>query len=106
MRDALDLVDPVIQARDVLESFLADQLLVTDWRATLTVAADRFVELGAARSDETMSALGRRVGVLADDRLGGDRRALTEAVAAELAELLDDVQIPGVPRPEDEEWGF
>jgi hypothetical protein len=99
------LYGPVVGVRDVLESFLADRVLIADWHEILTAASGRFVELGALWSDIEMDALGHRVESLANRGLD-DEPALTQRVASEMERLLDEVRVPGVPRPDDEDWSF
>jgi len=105
MRDATAMFEPVVEVRDVLESFLVNGVLVTDWHATLTDASGRFESLGELWSDAEIVQLGRQVRVLAIEGLGR-QDALTRFVASEVERLLDEVRVPGQPRPDDQNWGF
>lgn len=104
MQQAVELFGPVVEVRDVLESFLHDRVLVTDWRQRLTEASRQFIEVGDESVDLDVVELGRRVALLAKSDLATS--SLTSAVAADIRRLLDDVRVPGVPRPDDEDWSF
>lgn len=105
MQQATALFGPVIEVRDVLESFLRDAVLVSGWRQTLTEASHQFATLGAQRTDAELADLGRRIAVLAESELSQDR-TLTRNVAGDIESLVDRVRVPGLPRPEDADWSF
>ena len=98
------LFGPIIEVRDVLESYLRDRILVVDWHDRLTEASTQFIELGSGSTDD-IAGLGGRVAALAGAGLDKDY-GLTRAVAAELERLLDEVRVPNLPRPEDQDWAF
>lgn len=99
------LFEPIVDIRDVLESFLHDEILLGDWQATLGAAGARLLELGRAWSDNELVQLGQLTEHLAADRLT-DEATLARAAADNIAQMLEQVRIPGVPRPEDEDWSF
>jgi hypothetical protein len=99
------LFGPIVEARDVLESYLCDRILVVDWHQRLTEASRQFIELGSSSPNEDIAALGGRVAVLAESGLE-QAQDLTREVAAELERLLDQVHVPDLPRPEDPDWAF
>jgi hypothetical protein len=105
MREPALLFEPIVDIRDVLESFLVSEVIVTDWQATLTAASARLVQLGRAWSDTDLLELGRVTEELAAEPLGTDS-ALARIAADSAARVLEQVRIPGVPRPEDEDWSF
>lgn len=105
MRDTSAMFEPVVEVRDVLESFLADGVLIDGWRQALTDASDRFGRLATLWSDDEMLGLGRRVETLAAHGLPA-QDVLTRSVASDMARLLSQVRAPGIPRPDDEDWGF
>jgi hypothetical protein len=105
VREAAVVFGPIVEVRDVLESFLADRVLIADWQETLEAASRCFVQLGTLWSDPEMDDLGRRLESLANRGLD-DEPALTQRVASDVERLLDRMRVPGVPRPEDEEWAF
>jgi hypothetical protein len=87
VRDVTVLYEPTVGVRDVLSD-----------------AAQRFVELGDAWGDSKTTRLGQRVALLAANGL--DDVAVTRAIAADIESLLDATRVPGIPRPEDDYWGF
>lgn len=105
MRQATALFGPMVEVRDVLESFLRDEVLVPGWRETLTEAAHQFTELGTPPSDSKLADLGQRIAVLAQSELHQER-TLARAVAADVESLVDRVRVPDMPRPEDTDWSF
>lgn len=105
MREPALLFEPIVDIRDVLESFLVSAVVVSDWQATLTGASARLVELGHAWSDSDLLELGRATEELAAEPLGANSR-LARIAADNAARVLEQVRIPGVPRPEDDDWSF
>jgi hypothetical protein len=105
MQQAAVLFGPIVEVRDVLESFLQDGVRVADWRQRLSDASRQFVELGhRADGDPQLISLGRRIAELAGSELGTN--PLTTALAGDIADLLDEVRVPGLPQPEDDDWTF
>ncbi|GAB7143019.1 hypothetical protein [Mycobacterium riyadhense] len=105
MREPAMLYEPIIEVRDVLESFLADDIVLADWQDTLSAASVRLFELGVAWSDPDVVELSRMTRQLAGEGLTGDL-SLARLAANNVARLLENVRIPGVPRPEDDNWAF
>lgn len=105
MQQATVLFGPIVEVRDVLESFRHDHVLVADWRQRLTDASQQFVDLSNHMADPRRFAeLGDRVARLAAADLASS--PLTNSVAAEVEHLLDEVTVPGRPGPENEDWTF
>jgi hypothetical protein len=105
MREPALVLEPIVDIRDVLESFLVDEVLLSDWQGTLASASARLLELGRAWSDAELLELGRVTKLLSAKRLASDS-ALARVAADNAARVLDAVRIPGFPRPEDEDWAF
>ena len=105
MREPALLFEPIVAIRDVLESFLVSEVVVGDWQITLAAASARLVELGCAWSDSDLLELGRITEELAAEPLGADS-ALARIAADSAAKVLNQVRVPGVPRPEDDDWAF
>jgi hypothetical protein len=59
MREPALLFEPIVEIRDVLESFLVSAVLVSDWQGTLAAASARLLELGREWSDDDLIELGR-----------------------------------------------
>ncbi|BBY06380.1 hypothetical protein [Mycobacterium noviomagense] len=105
MREPALLFEPIVDIRDVLESFLVNEVVVTDWQETLAAAAARLSELGRAWSDTDLLELARVTQELSAERLDADS-ALVRIAADGAAKMLDQARVPGVPRPEDDDWAF
>jgi hypothetical protein len=105
MREAIALFEPTIEARDVLESFLSDRVLLDGWKSTLTKASARFTELADLWSDSEIARLGRSLKTLAVRGLEEDVE-LAESASSDVAKLLTQVRVPGVPDPQDSNWQF
>jgi len=105
MREPVKLFEPIVEVRDVLESYLVDDVVVADWRESLSSASTRFLELGKAWSDTDVLELGRMTRKLAGDGLATNL-TLAQMAGEMAARLLDEVRVPGVPRPEDDDWSF
>lgn len=99
------LFAPVVDTREVLESFLADQVLLPGWRETLAAAGAQIARLGRQTSDAELSDLGDDVTALSQIDLA-DALPRVQRVAAAVAGLLRALRVPGLPRPEDENWSF
>jgi hypothetical protein len=72
MRESAMLFEPIVNIRDVLESFLVDRVVLGDWRGTLASASARLVELGRAWSDNDLLELGHVTKHLAAESLLAD----------------------------------
>lgn len=105
MREPAQLFQPIVDIRDVLESFLVNRVVLGDWQLTLTSASARLLELGQAWSDGDLLELGHVTERLAAQDLLADS-ALTRTAAHGAARVLDQVRVPGIPRPDDEDWTF
>ena len=105
MREATALFAPTVEARDVLESFLSDQILIDDWAETLRAASAQFGELGTRWSDDEITHLAERLKLLASHGLDEEVR-LAESVAVDIATLLDQVAVAGNPGPDSDGWQF
>lgn len=105
MQQVAVLFGPIVEVRDVLESFLRDGVRVSDWRQRLIDASRQFSELGRdTDSDPRLIHLGDRIAELAASELETSR--LTRTLASEIESLLDEVRVPGLPLPEDDDWAF
>jgi hypothetical protein len=105
MREPALLFEPIVDIRDVLESFLVSEVLLSGWQRTLEAAAARLVELGNDWSDTDLVELGQVAEQLAAKSLVSEP-VLARSAADDIARMLDQVRIPGVPRPQDEDWSF
>ncbi len=89
MQYDVELADPLVDVRDVVETFRSCGVTAPNWHGTLAdavAALDRLPQ--AAQVDARLPHLIPRLRLL-------------------LAHgLLERTRIPGIPRPEDDDWGF
>ncbi|MEV7092970.1 hypothetical protein AB0M80_08975 [Amycolatopsis sp. NPDC051045] len=102
--DQAALYGPIVEARDVVESYLRNRVVVAGWRLKLSEASRQFVALGEEALDADMKALGGRIDLLAKSDL--TETDLARTVSADLERLLVEVRVPGLPKPEDDDWAF
>ena len=106
MQYDIELADPLVEVRDVVESFRCCGVTPADWHQVL------------ARAIATLDQLPQEVGVerrlpdllphlrtLLTTGLGNTPKVLDE-VAAQVAAALQQTRIPGIPRPDEEDWSF
>lgn len=105
MQQPTALFGPLVEVRDVLESFLRDHVVVADWRNRLVQAARQFIEVDDGQPDDVIPSLGRRVADIAASELESET-PLIRSVARDVETLMDNVRVPDLPRPEDEDWSF
>ena len=99
------LFEPIVDVRDVVQSYLNDRVLIGGWRGTLSKASARLVELGGRWSDDEVLELGTNVGLLATGSFQSDGELALD-VARKLDAILDGLRIPGIPMPGDADWTF
>ena len=101
-----ELADPLADVRDVVESFRSFGIAPADWRRTL---ADAATTLDRLRTEQTIRAylpdLLQNLRILLSSSLASDRRILDE-VADQVAATLSQTKVPGIPNPEEDDWGF
>ncbi len=105
MRDAADLADPLLDVRDVVESFRSYRVTPPDWDETLRHAIAALSRLQAlARVSVLLAGLLPDLDLLLTDGLDSSPQVV-EKVATQVANLLEETTIPG-PAPEDDDWSF
>ena len=105
--DTVELARPVIEVRELVETFRSCRVVVDGWADTLREAVAVMTAF-ERRHPGTVPALAR---VIADVevllRAGWDDPQLLDAMSAALVELLPAVVPAGIPRPDDERtWAF
>jgi hypothetical protein len=105
MQYATDLADPLLEVRDVVESFRSYQVIPPGWDETLRHAIAALSRLQASAQVSVLPA-----GLLPDLDLlvtaGLDRSSqVVDKVATQVADVLKETTIPG-PAPEDDDWSF
>ncbi|MBV9141257.1 MAG: hypothetical protein JO115_10120 [Pseudonocardiales bacterium] len=106
MSDATDVAGPLIDIRDVLETFRRHQILIADWAAVLSNAAKALDQVSAdVVAPSALIQLAAQLRMLLANGLPADAETV-DRVADETQRLLSQTRIPGIPRPEDEHWEF
>jgi hypothetical protein len=106
MQDDVELADPLVEVRDVVESYRCCGVTPTDW--------DRVLD----RAITTLDQLPQEVGIayrlpdllphlriLLTGGLGSAPNVVDE-VSAQVAAALSQARVPGIPRPDQDYWGF
>lgn len=104
MADASQLADPLVDAREVLEAFRVYGLEVPEWRRRLTDAATA-LRPSAVDANSPQGQLAATFMILVRDGLSS-HVDLVRGSADQVADLVDAIHIDGLPRPDDEYWGF
>jgi hypothetical protein len=105
MQYAADLADPLLDVRNVVESYRSHHVTPPDWDETLRHAVAVLTRLQAsAQVNTVLSALLPALGFLLTDGLDSSP-LLVEKVATQVANILKEITIPG-PTLEDDDWSF
>jgi hypothetical protein len=106
-QDTVELARPIIEVRELVESFRSCHVVVDGWADTVREAV-AVMTVFERRHPGTLPALARfiaDVDVLL--RVGWDDEQLLDTVSAALVALLPAVVPAGIPRPDDERtWAF
>lgn len=98
------LYDPIVETREVLESYRVHGVLVAGWRATLKDASEQLIEFGTAAADQDLVSLGEGVRSLVEGGIAEqDDRA--RALAGQVADRLDQLNKSELPESE-ADWAF
>lgn len=99
------LYEPLLDAREVIQTYIGSEVLVDDWRETLESASRRLAAAAAGDKGPSIRDLAAELQDLTETGLSS-RRPTVERVAMQLGELVSEVRVPGIPKPEDDDWGF
>ena len=106
MQYGAELADPLVDVRDVLESFRTYGVTPVDWRDTLRGAAAALDELSPkAQLNQLLPGLVIHLNQLLADGLTNHMK-IVEDVADQVAVVLRSVEIPDLPKPQDPDWSF
>jgi hypothetical protein len=106
MQNAAELADPLVEIRDVVESFRTCRLLLPDWDTVLGQAVAALSRFGpSAEAEALFSGLLPNLRLLMAEGLRSAPQIVDE-VAQQVASALKQTKVPGIPAPEDEDWSF
>jgi hypothetical protein len=93
-------------ARDVIESYRQSHITISGWNTLLEEASQAFARL-SEHPDGSMplAQLARMLDVAVQARLQVDQETL-DWLSHELRTIVTNTRVPGIPRPEDEDWSF
>lgn len=104
-----DLVRSAANARDAIESYRRSRIVISGWDTLLQDAVESFTRISAQRpvvgEAVALAQLARTLQDVVDARLKVDRETLDQLSRA-LRSIVTEIRIPGIPRPEDEDWAF
>jgi hypothetical protein len=105
MQYAADLADPLLDVRNVVESFRSYHVTPPDWDETLRYAIAALTRLlASAQVEAALSGLLPDLDSLLTYGLDSSPQVV-EKVATQVASILKGTTIPG-PTPEDADWSF
>ena len=106
MEHAADLADPLVDVRDVVESFRSNHLTLLDWDQTLRRVVTALSQLPPqAQVDVLLPGLVSNLRLLLTAGLENVPQVV-DMVAAQVAAALEQTRVPGIPAPEDDDWSF
>jgi hypothetical protein len=101
-----ELADPLVDVRDVVESFRSFGVTPKGWRRTLTHAAKALDQLPTElKLKVPLPELLPDIRILLSSGLSNSPEVVDE-VADRVAVVLNQARIPGIPRPEEGDWDF
>lgn len=105
MQYAADLAEPLLEVRDVVESFRSYRITPPDWDETLRHAIAALRRLQASAQVNVLPAgLVPDLDLLLTDGLDSSPQVVAK-VATQVAVVLEETMIPG-PTPQDDDWSF
>ena len=106
MERGADLADPLVDVRDVVESFRSSHLTLPGWDQTLRQVVTALSQLPSqAQVDVLLPGLVPDLRLLLTAGLGNVPEVV-ERVAARVAAALEQTRVPGIPAHEDADWSF
>jgi hypothetical protein len=106
MQHDIELADPLVEVRDVVESFRCCGVTPTDWQQVLGQAVATLDRLPQeAGVEHRLPDLLPHLRTLLTRGLGGAPTVLEE-VSAQVATVLQQARLPGIPSPDEEDWSF
>ncbi len=106
MQHSAALADPLVDIRDVVESFRSCHVVLPDWDQTLRraiAALDRLTP--PDQVDAVLPGLLPNLRIVLAEGLRGAPHVVNE-VADQVAAVLAETRTPGIPGPDDDDWAF
>jgi len=107
-----DLVRSAVMARDVIESYRRSHVMIAGWSSQLEEAAQSLTRIsalpriaGEAVPPAQLMRLAHTLTATVEAKLQVDQETLNQ-VSQELRAIVTSTRVPGIPRPEDEDWSF
>jgi hypothetical protein len=105
MQYAQDLADPLLDVRDVVESFRSFHVTPPDWDEVLRHAIDTLSLLPAhVQVSVLLPGFLPSLGLLLTDGLASSPQVV-DRIATQVANILEETAIPG-PAINDDDWSF
>lgn len=106
MEYVANLADPLVDVRDVVESFRSSHLTLPDWDQTLRRVVAALSQLPPqAQVDVVLPGLVPNLRLLLAAGLDNVPQVV-DVVADQVAVALEQTRVPGIPAPEDDDWSF
>lgn len=105
VREPATVAEPLLDVREVLETFRRHHTVADGWAEALTRAASALDRLPAELEIRSSTIwIASELKEIVAYGLQHDEKLNT--VANRTAELLASIRVPGIPRPEDNSWEF
>jgi hypothetical protein len=106
VRDLAAVAEPLMDVREILETFRRYHIVVDGWAEVLTRAASALDQVPAELEISASTIwIASELNEIVAYGLQHDHSKLG-MVADRTAELLASIRVPGIPRPEDKSWEF
>jgi hypothetical protein len=106
MSDLTELLGPLTEVREVVETYRHHKIVLADWAEVFSVAIEALqAPVEAPPAAATLTDVVGELRTLLDTGLAGNAD-LVERIAAETAELFEAARPVGMPAPSDENWAF
>lgn len=102
MSDIEELARPIVEIREVVETFRLYKIALPGWVDTVSSA---IVAFETSRREPSLAHVVAELRALLDVGLSSNAE-LIDQISAETASLLKFVTPPEIPGPEDDEWAF
>ena len=107
LSDTTAVASPLVDVRDVLETFRRHGILMENWDVILSNAATALDQQVSA--DEFFSSVVTYLAAQLRTLVTNGMQAnidIVNSIADEAQRILSQIRIRGIPRPEDEHWEF